>query len=163
MKHRIKVVVLVFSLLFFTCPVFADHSHEALLAEQAYEAGDYTTAYKLWSVAAEKGEPLAQEMLGAMSFAGQGVPQSYSEAVKWYRQAAEQGKISAQYRLGKLYFDGLGVEQSLERAYAWWLVAAASGNDTARDLRTSLSEKMTPEQLERANAVVIEILLKLAE
>ena len=46
---------------------------------------------KWYRLAAEQGDAQAQNNLGLMYDAGQGVPQVNAEALKWYRLAAEQG------------------------------------------------------------------------
>ena len=40
---------------------------------------------------AEKGDAVAQSLLGFMYQYGEGVQKDFKEAVKWYRKAAEQG------------------------------------------------------------------------
>ena len=57
----------------------------------AYRSGDYKTAVKWWTLAAEQGNATAQFLLGKMFFDGQGVPQDYKTAVRWYTLAAEKG------------------------------------------------------------------------
>ena len=76
-------------------------------------AGDYETALREFTVAAEAGLHLAQYNLGVMYFSGEGVPQDYALAYKWTRMAAEQGHINAQYNLGTLFYNGLGMRSEL--------------------------------------------------
>ena len=91
---------------------------------------------------------------------GQGVPQDYKEAVKWYTLAAEQGHASAQTNLGLMYVNGTGVLQDYIRAHMWWNIAAANGHDAARKNRDIVAKKMTPEQIEKAQALAKECLRK---
>jgi TPR repeat protein len=76
-------------------------------------AGDYETALREFTIAAEAGLHLAQYNLGVMYFSGEGVPQDYALAYKWTRMAAEQGHINAQYNLGTLFYNGLGMRSEV--------------------------------------------------
>ena len=67
---------------------------------------------------AEQGHAQAQNSLGYMYDAGNGVSQDFEEAAKWYRKAAEQGEASAQFNLGVMYDRGVGVLQNVVTAYA---------------------------------------------
>ncbi|NDG54330.1 MAG: sel1 repeat family protein, partial [Flavobacteriia bacterium] len=77
----------------------------------AYDKGDYQTAYKEFKPLAESGDAYMQFTLGWMYDNGKGVLQDYKEAVKWYTLAAEQGYASAQFNLALKYDDGEGVLQ----------------------------------------------------
>ena len=59
-------------------------------ANEAYERGDYASAYRQLLPLAEQGHAEAQYNLGIMYSEGQGVPQKDAEALNWYREAAEQ-------------------------------------------------------------------------
>lgn len=76
-------------------------------------AGDYVTALREFTAAADAGLHLAQYNLGVMYYTGEGVDQDYEQAFKWTRMAAEQGHINAQFNLGTLYYNGLGMRSSL--------------------------------------------------
>lgn len=79
--------------------------------------GDYDTALREFTIAAEAGLHLAQYNLGVMYFTGEGVPQDYALAYTWTRMAAEQGHINAQYNLGTLFYNGLGMRSA---AFTRW-------------------------------------------
>ena len=119
-------------------------------AHDAYERGDYKTAYKLFLLLAEQGDADAQKVLGDMYKQGQGVPQDYQEALKWYRLAAEQGFAKAQYNLGLMYADGLGVLQDHVSAYMWWNLAGSKGDKDAVTNKNTVEKDMTPQQIEEA-------------
>ncbi|NKC13598.1 MAG: hypothetical protein GKR94_15830 [Gammaproteobacteria bacterium] len=55
-----------------------------------------------------------------------------------------------------MYGTGRGVPQDFVRALAWYSVAAACGEDTARKNRDLLNSKMTPSQVECAQALAYE-------
>ena len=80
---------------------------------------------------AEQGDAKAQNKLGFVYDAGQGVRQDYAEAVKWYRKAADQGNASAEYNLGSMYANGQGVPQDDADAVKWFRKAADQDNAAA--------------------------------
>jgi TPR repeat protein len=82
----------------------------------AYDKGNYTTAYKFFSVEAEKGNARAQHYLGVMFHNGQGVLQDYNEAAKWWRLAADQGDTTAKCNLAEMYAVGVGIKKDLAAA-----------------------------------------------
>ena len=86
---------------------------------EAYESGDYATAYKEWLPLAELGHADAQFFLGNMYADGEGMPEDDAAAVKWYRNAAEQGYARAQFNLGVMYADGEGVPEDDATAVKW--------------------------------------------
>ncbi len=75
---------------------------------EAYDKGDYATAFEEWRPLAEQGDANAQYNLGVMYNHARGVPQDYEKAFHWYSKAAEQGHASAQYNLGLMYELGQG-------------------------------------------------------
>ena len=98
----------------------------------AYFKGDYATAMRLWRPLADQGNVYAQNNLGDMYGAGEGVPQDYAQAVAWFRKAADQGFANAQYNLGNMYANGLGVPQDYAQAVAWFRKAADQGHVSAQ-------------------------------
>jgi len=86
---------------------------------------------------------------------GEGVPQDYGEAAKWYRKAADQGNAKAQYHLGLMYAKGRGVPMDYVQALMWFNLAAAQGESLAAKNRDNLAAKMTPAQIERAEALIV--------
>ena len=127
---------------------------------EAYEKGDYATTLRECSPLAEQGQANAQYTLGWMYRKGQGVPQDDEQAVKWYRLSAEQGHAKAQSNLGVMYQDGLGVLQDYLRAHMWYNIAATSGNEPAQKNRDIIAEKMTTEQISRAQDLAWECIAK---
>lgn len=77
---------------------------------------------------AERGDAIAQYVLGTLYYAGDGVKQDYVEAVSWSRKAAEQGDASAQRSLGDCYYTGHGVKQNYVEAVSWYRKAAEQGD-----------------------------------
>ena len=89
-----------------------------------------TYAHIRWK--AEKGDAMAQHVLGTMCDAGNGVFQTGKEAVKWYQKAAYQGVAQAQLALGLKYLEGQGVSQSDSEALLWFRKAAEQGQAEAQ-------------------------------
>ncbi len=69
--------------------------------------------------------------------------------VEW-RAAAGEGDPRSQYELARLYESGQVTSQNLAQAYAWYSVAAAVGHSNARIAREELAQRMTPEQMAKA-------------
>lgn len=129
---------------------------------QMYDLGFGTTqdakeAVKWYRLSATQGNAAGQMGLGGMHYNGRGVLQDYKEAVKWYRKAAEQGHEFGQEILGLMYERGLGVAQDYVRAHMWLNLAVASMSGwsakTATENRNRIAAKMTPAQIERAQAM----------
>jgi hypothetical protein len=102
-------------------------------AEAAYERGNYSTALSSAQPAAERGDPVAQRVLGLLYQNGQGVAQDYAEAARWYRKAADQRDATAQNNIGVLYQNGWGVAQDYAEAARWYRKAADQGNAEAQN------------------------------
>jgi TPR repeat protein len=94
-------------------------------------AGDYVTALREFTIAAEAGLHLAQYNLGVMYFSGEGVPQDYALAYKWTRMAAEQGHINAQFNLGTLFYNGLGMRSDVFTSWPLLLIFKQSNFEEA--------------------------------
>ena len=94
-------------------------------------SGDFDTAFREFTVAAEAGLDLAQYNLGILYFTGQGVAQDFGQAFKWTEAAARQGHLNAQFNLGSLYFEGQGVRQSDIKGVEWFVNAARGGHADA--------------------------------
>ena len=97
----------------------------------AYDRGDYPRALEFYRPLADKGQLMAEYMLGMMYANGQAVPQSYSEAMKWLRKAADDGEAKAQFNIGVLYVKGLGTPKDLAEASKWYRRAADQGEPAA--------------------------------
>ncbi len=101
-------------------------------AIEAYQAGDFETAYALWYGAAEGGNADAQYNIGVLHARGEGVRKDNEKAISWYRRAAASGSANAQYLMGELYNAGRAVPQDFTAALGWFERAAAQGHVTAR-------------------------------
>ena len=101
------------------------------IADEAYEAKDYSKAMKYYLYAAEKNNDVAQCQIGTMYRNGEGVTQDNSIAMKWYLKSAEQGNVLAQFCLGAMYYLGQGVAKDYAESFKWYHKAAEQGKDSA--------------------------------
>ena len=111
-------------LLFSNIASFADYEDGV----EAAFSGDFETAFREFTAAAEDGLSLAQYNLGILYFTGQGVSKNLKEAFKWTKAAAEQGHLNAQFNLGSLYLDGQGTERDVSKGIDWFILAAKDGH-----------------------------------
>ena len=109
---------------------------------------------------AEKGDPQQQFFLGGMYAKGNGCLEDDDEAIRWYKKSAEQGYARAQLWLGVVYADGNGVKKDIIAGYAWYNIATANEYSGARLLKESVAEKMTPEQITKAQELSKEMVKK---
>lgn len=78
----------------------------------------------------------------------------YTDAAKWYTKAAEHGLSDSQFNLGVLKEHGLGTSLDPIEAYKWFSLAATSGDSEAAKRRDALRDKLTGDQLAKAEAAV---------
>lgn len=95
---------------------------------------------------AEKGDAVAQFMLGACFLTGFGIPKDDTEAVKWLTKASEQGFADAQFTLSGVYADGIVVQKDMVEAYKWILLAHAQGCRKASEEMTKIERVLTAQQ-----------------
>jgi hypothetical protein len=154
-RTRYLFPLIVFTL-FLTTLAHADFQ----AGKDAYDRGDYATAFKEWQPLAEQGDVGAQFYLGVLYANGHGVPQDYAQAAAWYRKAAAQGLQGGQYYLGRLYARGQGVPQDYVQAHMWYNLAAAQcPQENQWELKRSRKEittEMTPAQIAEAQRLARE-------
>ncbi len=78
---------------------------QAVLADatQAYNDGDFLSAYSLWRPLAQAGNAEAMTNVGILARYGLGVVQDFAEALRWYQLAADQGYARGQFQLGLMH------------------------------------------------------------
>ncbi len=79
-------------------------------------------------IAAENGDPVAQNNLGVRYLTGDGVPKDTTEAVRLYTAAAEQGAVQSQSNLANLFWSGRTVERDAAKSVFWARKAAEQGS-----------------------------------
>ena len=111
----------------------------------------------LWYLkAAEQDDTRAQFAIAEMYHQGQGVPQDDKQSALWYIKAAEHGFPKAQYTVGLMYAKGQGVPQDFVQAYKWLSLAG----EMAVSSKGWIEERMTPEQIKKAQVLAQEWLAK---
>ena len=115
---------------------------------------NHKAAYELILEAAHAEYAPSYELLGAAFNEGRGVAQDYKAASRWYRKGAMHGIASAQADLGTMYFNGRGVPRDYVQAHMWLNIAASNSTGKANEvtivMRESVANKMSPDQIERA-------------
>lgn len=117
---------------------------------------NYQEAVKWLRLAAEQGSSAAQATLGGLYSVGDNVPQDYNEALKWSRLAADQGNPQAQTVLGVMYALGQGVNQDFVQALMWLNLSFEQGIEEGGHFRDFIQEKMTAEQIAKAQQLTKE-------
>ena len=97
-------------------------------ANKAYNAGDYETAYALYTQLAEEGNADAQTSLGYMHQMAQGCEKNEKKTLELYTKAAEAKQPYALFNLAILYENGIGgVAHDMFKAHALHMEAATRG------------------------------------
>ena len=127
----------------------------------AYRQADFPTALKELMPAAEKGDPVAQYLLGKMYSAGLGVERDQKKATDLFKSSAEAGLPYAQADLGNALVLGDGIEQDFIEGIKWLLIASDTGLADARrqinaigavvDRPTALEARLKARQWESSN------------
>jgi S1-C subfamily serine protease len=111
---------------------------------------DMNEALRLFTAAAAKKLPAAQDNLGFIHLNGLGVPRNEAEAARWFGLAAAQGDPIGEHRLALLLLAGKGVEKDTgkavellrhgaDRGYVPAQVTLAMAFEAARPSRTGLA------------------------
>ncbi len=85
--------------------------------------------------------------------------ENYHKAFKHLEKAAQLGNKTAQYRLSLLYLNGQGIEKNFIKAYLWSSVAAEAKNKNWKKLHKTLTDTLTPKQLQQITPLVKEYIL----
>lgn len=104
------------------------------IAHGANARGDCKLAMSHWQLAADRGNSVGQNGIGAIYQRGcpaAGIAINYALAADWYKKAAQQGNEVAYTNLGNLYRAGAGVEKSDQQAIAHYHYAARWGYELA--------------------------------
>lgn len=132
-RHRLRPIlagVVVAAALAVSVPAMSRPLYEPGFghAAQAWEAGRFDEARRIFERLGAKGDPRAQYYLGFMNANGQGGARDVAAAADWYRRAARQDHAAAAYNLaGLLMQGGNGLARDVEEAMHWYQVAAEGG------------------------------------
>lgn len=88
---------------------------------------DYSEAFRLFKLAAEKGLLEGYHNLATLHQNGQGTTQDFQEAIKYYKIASDKGYAPSQCELGVLYEQGRGVSRDLNEATRLYGLSANNG------------------------------------
>ena len=149
-------IVLLISVLLFSANLFAGFN-EGL---NAYNLGDYKTAFREFKIIADQGSAEAQYTLGIMHSNGQGTIQDKKKAISWFTKSAKQGYAPGQRSLGALYANGQGTMQDYVQAFMWWDIAASRGDAEAQKYRDIIQKKMIPADISKAQGMALECIAK---
>lgn len=121
-------------------------------AIEAFDAGDYITAYKLFKPRAEAGDSEAQNYLGVHYYLGLGVKRDLRQALQWYEKAAIQGDPEAQFNYGLMFNNAYGTEHNITTAFKWFYASYRQGNPNAARYMNSLADDnlLSPNQIDYA-------------
>lgn len=150
MKRLLLPLLSALLVAFAAAPVHADFAAGA----EAYDGGDYATAFAEWRALAEAGDAMAQTALAGMYRFGEGRRVDLAEAVRWYRKAAGNGDTVAQMNLGEMYRRGLGVGRDRVRAWLWFSLAAGQGRVWAAEQLAKLEPAMAPGEIQAARTLL---------
>ena len=90
---------------------------------------------------AEKGDSVAQTMLGVEYMKGEQVEKDLYKAIEWWKKAAEKGYAEAEYKLGVCYHFGFGIKKSHKLARYWYEKAANQQHKSAKVALKTLNEE----------------------
>ena len=124
-----------------TTQAIGQSAADVATARLAYIDGDYATSLAVLRPAAEAGDPVAQNVMGAAYDDGNGVPQDFVLAQQWYERAAAQDFAKSLHNLGLWYVEGRpGVPQDYAKAIGYYDRAAALDYDHAINKRGRMHE-----------------------
>lgn len=108
----------------------------------AYNAGDYDTAFSELATPASQGDSDAQYYFGLLHANGNGTPLNELEAWMWFVKSGNKGHPLAQYELGKIYENGIGISADLAFAHMWYTLSAENNHAQAQTALDDITPKM---------------------
>ena len=120
-------------------------------------AKDQEKAAPYLKIAADAGDPEAQNFYGTLCELGLGVPQDSNEARRWLHKAALQGFVKAQSNLGASLGPQVEDGETRIEALAWLIIASGQGEVTAEKLLADTVPGLKSEDLDAAKIRVAEL------
>jgi TPR repeat protein len=120
-----------------------DRDAEFAKGVDAFQVGDYDSAWFRFLGLARAGDPDSQYNLAQMYRRGEGVPRDLVQARRWYEAAAAQGFDEAQFQLGVMFELGNGVAPDLIEARRWYVAASRAGHERARESLNRVDAALT--------------------
>lgn len=96
-------------------------------ATAAYDAGDYTSAYAIWSQLADENDLAAMRNTAHLLRRGLGVEKNPGRALDLYTEAARKGLVLAMANVAEMHMNGEGTLKDPEEAARWYVLAANGG------------------------------------
>jgi len=127
------------------------------LGKEYLDSKEFPKALKWLLLSANQKNADAQYELGNMYFQGLGVAKNQKTGTNWHRKSAGQGHSLAQQTLGLTYQFGASVSVNHVAAYALYQFSELGGNALAQKLRSGLSASMSPQEIESADGLVVEM------
>ena len=128
-----------------------------------FRTGQYCEARDAWLESEKSGDSTSPFGLAELYSRGLCVKQNERLASRWYLTAAQRGNPRARAEIGLRYAYGKGVQPNSLKAYVWMSTSLASAGGWERDFvatvdknRLVVERTMTPEQQQRAKAIVTE-------
>ncbi len=118
---------------------------------------NYLEAEKWLASAAEAGRLHALNDLAYIYYHGLTGKQDFKQALSLYTRAAMKGDNMAMYNVGLMHATGSGTAVDRAVGYAWYSLAAGRGNTGAQLARNGLMAEMSWEELNRAQALSVEM------
>lgn len=123
---------------------------------------NFIEAKKYLQQAADQGDLSAKKNQAFIYFNGLGDNPDFTKALALYTEVALHGDNAAQNNVGLMYVNGLGTEIDRIKGYAWYNLAAGQGNTAAMVARNNLMVRMSWEELNRAQALSVELFMQIA-
>ena len=117
---------------------------------------EYVQMRDTLKLAAEKGDPEAQYLLGRSYCCGHDPVHNVTTALRWFCRAAKQDHVEAQFMLGReissqtTAWRAVVENPLLVDAYVWYSVAASRGHQLAAQYAQSLALDLSQDQLQSA-------------
>jgi len=116
---------------------------------------DYAKALELYSAAMRAGNPIAPFRIGKLYESGKFGNPERSKIFACYQQSAIRGFPIAQLAVGKAYEHGIGTEVNSVEAYVWYSLSSERSNREAFNLRDSLIDRLSYNQMTEARALLV--------
>lgn len=125
-------------------------------SREAFDRGNYVSAFKYADRAARAGDPAAMNSLGIHYYLGVGVQRDFLEARRWFESAAKRDNTNGQCNLALLYLRGLGGRQDFMMAYVWFEKAHLAGNPRAEPYLATMGDSLTPNQIAKGRQLLLQ-------
>jgi TPR repeat protein len=99
-------------------------------AREAFGRGDYKTAARDWTAAAEVGNGAAMYNLGVMALTGKGVAKDAASAARWFKASADAGHSGGMVNWALCQLNGFGTARNEAEGFRWLQQAANKGSAT---------------------------------